>query len=77
MIIYSYPSWAVLFVPSQVPHAFDIYKDMAEAGVVSRYRGKELHCEDCIRVTVGQPHENDSFLKLFAKTADKYLAKVA
>lgn len=60
----------------QVPNAQQIYKDMAEAGVVARYRGHELHCTDCIRVTVGKPTENDSFLQLFSKVANKYLAKI-
>ena len=34
-----------------------------------RYRGTELHCEGCLRVTVGTPRENDAFLKLFKEVA--------
>ena len=34
-----------------------------------RYRGTELHCEGCLRVTVGTPRENDAFLKLFNEVA--------
>ncbi len=64
------------FVLFEVPRAKEIYQDMAEAGVVARFRGNELHCKDCIRLTIGQPHENDSFLELFKKTTEKYLAKV-
>jgi histidinol-phosphate aminotransferase len=58
-----------------VPNAYDIYKEMAQGGVVARYRGKDLHCDDCIRLTIGKPHENDTFLERFKKTAEKYLAK--
>jgi histidinol-phosphate aminotransferase len=39
------------------------YKQMADrAGVVTRYRGTELHCDECIRVTIGTPEENQKFL---------------
>jgi histidinol-phosphate aminotransferase len=64
------------FVLFEVPRAKEIYQDMAEAGVVARFRGNELHCKDCIRLTIGKPHENDSFLDLFKKTTEKYLAKI-
>jgi histidinol-phosphate aminotransferase len=63
------------FILFEVPKAQEIYKDMAQAGVVARFRGNELHCKDCIRLTIGQPHENDSFLDLFKKTTTKYLGK--
>ena len=43
-------------------HAKEVYKAMADKGVVTRYRGSEIHCEQCIRVTIGRPHENDAFL---------------
>lgn len=62
-------------MPQQVPRAQEIYKDMAQSGVVARFRGNELHCKDCIRLTIGKPHENDTFLKLFKKTTEKYLSK--
>merc|ERR1712070_49998 len=31
--------------------AQEMYKMMADRGVVTRYRGNELHCDECIRVT--------------------------
>ncbi|KAL7560026.1 hypothetical protein ACA910_013517 [Epithemia clementina (nom. ined.)] len=46
-------------------HAFQVYKAMADSGtspVVTRYRGTELHCDECIRVTIGTPDENEAFL---------------
>lgn len=37
---------------------------MADRGVVSRFRGRELHCNECIRVTIGTPEENGKFLDM-------------
>ncbi len=63
------------FILFEVPKAQEIYQEMAEGGVVARFRGHELHCKDCIRLTIGQAHENDSFLDMFKKTTEKYLGK--
>ncbi len=52
------------FLLIRVYDAFNIYKTMAEAGVVARYRGDQIHCENTIRVTVGTPDENDLFLDM-------------
>jgi histidinol-phosphate aminotransferase len=48
--------------------AVECYKSMADSGVVTRYRGTEIHCEQCIRVTIGTPEENEQFLALLEKT---------
>ena len=48
--------------------ALETYKKMADSGVVTRYRGTEIHCEDCIRVTIGTEEENNKFLDLLVKT---------
>jgi histidinol-phosphate aminotransferase len=37
---------------------------MADRGVVSRFRGREMHCDECIRVTIGTTEENAKFLDL-------------
>lgn len=43
--------------------ALKIYERLAEQkGVVVRFRGKELGCEGCLRVTVGTEQEVDRFL---------------
>ncbi|CBJ30455.1 Histidinol-phosphate transaminase [Ectocarpus siliculosus] len=52
----------------QVDHAQEIYKRMANNGVVVRFRGNELHCKDCLRVTVGTAAENNRLLELLEKT---------
>lgn len=44
---------------------------MADSGVVTRYRGTELHCSECLRVTVGTEEENQQFLRLLVETWGK------
>ena len=38
------------------------FLQMADGGVVTRFRGSEIHCEECIRVTIGKAEENEEFL---------------
>ena len=53
----------------RLDHAQEIYKKMAtEKGVVIRYKGKDVHCKDCVRITVGTPEQNDIFLDILKKT---------
>jgi histidinol-phosphate/aromatic aminotransferase/cobyric acid decarboxylase-like protein len=40
---------------------------MADRGVVSRFRGREMHCDECIRVTIGTPEENRQFLDMLKR----------
>ncbi|CAO3564551.1 unnamed protein product [Mortierella alpina] len=48
--------------------AFNIYTDMAtRQGLVVRFRGTELGCEGCLRITVGTPQENDVVIKLLTE----------
>jgi len=54
----------ILFV---IPKSQQLYKGMADAGVVCRYRGMETHCDECLRVTVGSRTDNEKFLELLAK----------
>ena len=41
---------------------------MADSGVVTRFRGNEVHCNECIRVTIGSETDNNMFLELMVKT---------
>lgn len=50
------------FMIFKVPEALDIYKKLAEKGVIVRYRGNEPHCDNCLRLTIGTPDENDQFI---------------
>eukprot|EP00546_Thalassionema_frauenfeldii_P010359 CAMPEP_0178911982 /NCGR_PEP_ID=MMETSP0786-20121207/10001_1 /TAXON_ID=186022 /ORGANISM="Thalassionema frauenfeldii, Strain CCMP 1798" /LENGTH=374 /DNA_ID=CAMNT_0020584497 /DNA_START=194 /DNA_END=1318 /DNA_ORIENTATION=- len=48
--------------------AKEVYTTMANNGVVVRFRGNELHCSECLRVTIGTEEENNKFLELLSKT---------
>lgn len=68
-VVKVYPSDAnfLLFRLSQNAQA--VYKQMADQrGVVTRYRGNEMHCDECIRVTIGTPEENVAFLEALQKS---------
>lgn len=61
----------------KVDKAHEIYTRMAGNGVVVRFRGNELHCKDCLRVTVGTPEENKRFLALLQETVASVSAAAA
>ncbi len=52
------------FLLFQIEDALNIYRKLAEKGVIVRYRGNEPLCENCLRVTVGKPEENERFLQV-------------
>jgi len=45
----------------------EVYTAMADAGIVVRYRGSELHCEECLRITIGTEEENKACLVMLVK----------
>lgn len=49
------------FLIFKVPDALNVYKKIADHGVVIRYRGNEPHCENCLRLTIGTREENERF----------------
>ncbi|MEX0994478.1 MAG: histidinol-phosphate transaminase [Balneolaceae bacterium] len=51
------------FILFRIKNAYEIYQKLTEKGVIIRYRGNEPGCENCLRVTVGLPDENDRFLQ--------------
>jgi len=59
-----YPSDANFLLFRVKEKANELYKAMADRGIVSRYRGRELHCDECIRVTIGTTEENQKFLEM-------------
>lgn len=61
-----YPSDAN-FILFKTKNAFNIYKQLAESGVIIRYRGNEPHCEDCLRLTIGTTEENNRFLEVLTQ----------
>lgn len=64
-----YPSDAN-FILFKIENAKDVYQQLAERGVIVRYRGNEPLCEDCLRVTIGMPDENVKFLKALKEIVD-------
>lgn len=52
----------------------EIYKKMADDGIVVRYRGNELHCEECLRITIGTEEENKACLEMLQKTYNELSA---
>lgn len=64
IVVSVYPSDSnfLLFRVKNDAKAEDLYKRMADRGVVTRFRGNEMHCDQCIRVTIGTPEENKKFL---------------
>lgn len=64
IVVKVYPSDANFLLFRVKDKAEELYKAMADAGVVTRFRGNELHCDQCIRVTVGTAEENKKFLAM-------------
>jgi histidinol-phosphate aminotransferase len=62
-----YPSDSNFVLFRLADRAQAAYKTMADGGVVTRFRGNEIHCDECIRVTIGTPPENEAFLAALEK----------
>lgn len=58
-----YPSDANFLLFRVEKYAYEMYKLMANNGVITRYRGSEPNCAECLRVTIGTKEENEAFLK--------------
>lgn len=57
-----------LFRPGQMDNAHEVYRRLADSGVVVRYRGSELHCENCLRISIGTAEENQKLEELLKET---------
>ena len=51
------------FLLIRIRGAKEWYKRLAARGVIVRYRGDQVHCEETLRITVGTPAENDQLIK--------------
>lgn len=65
-IEYVYPTDAN-FLLFKIPEAKRVYEKLASAGVIIRYRGNEPNCENCLRLTIGTPNENEYFFQALEK----------
>lgn len=45
-------------------HSDDLFEYLISNGVIVRNRTRELHCQGCLRITVGTPEENDELIRL-------------
>ncbi|RHY14464.1 hypothetical protein DYB25_011559 [Aphanomyces astaci] len=57
------------FVLFECANAYQVYRKMAENGVVIRYRGNQHLLNDCLRATIGSPEENHRMLTMFASVS--------
>ncbi len=60
---YVYPSDANFFL-MKVKDADKLYKYLSDNGVIVRNRSNEVNCENCLRVTIGTPNENQQLINL-------------
>ena len=42
-----------------IENAFEVYKNMADTGIVVRFRGDQIHCDSTLRITIGTHKENE------------------
>jgi histidinol-phosphate aminotransferase len=55
------------FVLVKVNDADVLYQYLADNEIVVRNRTKELHCDNCLRITIGTPEENSNLLSVLKK----------
>lgn len=51
------------FVLFKIQDAQTMYQELANKGVIVRYRGNEPHCDNCLRLTIGTAVENERFFE--------------
>ena len=61
-----YPSDANFFLV-RVTDACAIYDALVEQGIIVRNRHRIMMCENCLRITIGTPAENDELLAALQK----------
>ncbi len=64
-----YPSDAN-FILFKIENAYEIYQKLADRNIIVRYRGDQPRCDNCLRVTVGTPDENDLFLSTLKEVTE-------
>jgi histidinol-phosphate aminotransferase len=50
------------FILVKLDNALEIYRTLAQKGIIVRYRGDQIHCDDCLRITVGTSEENSRLI---------------
>lgn len=67
-VVKIYPSDSNFLLVRLTQLSKEIYKHMADNGIVVRYRGSEMHCNECLRITIGTEEENKACLAMLKKT---------
>ncbi len=55
------------FLLTKFIDARKVYEQLAEQDIIIRYRGDQPHCENCLRITVGTPDENERLISALKK----------
>jgi histidinol-phosphate aminotransferase len=55
------------FILIRVKNAIDLYQAAIDNGIVLRDRSSNFNCENCIRISIGTPDENQTLIKFFEK----------
>ncbi len=71
-----YPSEAN-FLLVKVQNADALYQYLLQNGLVVRNRNKEPLCQNCLRITIGRPEENDQLLKSIQSFPNNWLPQKA
>ncbi len=61
VVLHVFPSDAN-FLLVKVRHAKEVYQKLIRVGVVVRDRSSVILCDDCLRITIGTPEENQKLL---------------
>jgi histidinol-phosphate aminotransferase len=67
-----YPSQAN-FLLVKVPMANQVYQELIHKKVIVRDRSKVQHCNDCLRITVGNKEENKQLIKALKEVLDRQI----
>jgi len=75
-IVKIFPSSSNFLMFRVKAYSKEIYKTIADAGVVIRYRGDNHGCSECLRVTIGRPQDNEKFIATLKKVIKEVTTKV-
>lgn len=57
------------FLLVKTENAADVYKKLVERGIIVRDRSRVSLCENCLRITVGSPGENNQLIEALSGTS--------
>ena len=55
------------FLLVRMAGAIEVFRYLLEHGIIVRNRHSELHCDECLRITVGTPSENDQLVEVLKR----------